>query len=488
MTAPTGLRRILSWHEDPWLQARAATTLGRFTVWCAAAGLLPDKWRLPVLPFLALAQFFPGRRIELLAIGSLWVLFDRLPLSVRALGPVRALPGMLLVLAVPATVFLAARSFGRLPPWVRRYPDVILHVLLWGGAGLAYALPAAVALRPGSLPWVLVRSLQRLLPFLVWRCGYVMLSGKRGTAQKSRFRDHLFYCLPLWGGTLTPFGKGYDYLRQNRAEARDQIAAAQLSGVKLLALSWIWTGAGMLLAAAVFGKPAGPLSALLGERHLAVPRLAEAIAAGGALPLTLTTRWAAVVCELLFRTAELAASGHVIIGILRLFGFRVFRNTYKPLLAASLVDFWNRFYYYFKELLVEFFFFPVYVSSFKRHPRLRIFAATMAAAAFGNLYFHLLRDFGQMLLVPREVAASRVGSRLFYSVLLGVGIFVSMLRERRRRGGAARPRGVWPALGRIRAIAGVWLFYSLIRVWSVEPVSLGFWQRSRFFLSLWGLT
>ena len=87
---------------------------------------------------------------------------------------------------------------------------------------------------------------------------------------------------------------------------------------------------------------------------------------------------------------KLAARGHEIVGVLRLFGFNVFRNTYKPLLAPSLVEFWNRYYYYFKELLVDFFFFPTYVRRFRTSPRLRMLAATLAAAGFGNLYYHLL--------------------------------------------------------------------------------------------------
>ena len=57
-----------------------------------------------------------------------------------------------------------------------------------------------------------------VFPFLVWRCSYVMLAGKRGSAAASRFRDHLFYSLPVWGGT-TPLGKGYGYLQQARADA-----------------------------------------------------------------------------------------------------------------------------------------------------------------------------------------------------------------------------------------------------------------------------
>jgi len=62
--------------------------------------------------------------------------------------------------------------------------------------------------------------------------------------------------------------------------------------------------------------------------------------------------WVGLYLELVWETLSLAAKGHVWIGVLRLFGFNVFRNTYKPLLAETVVDFWNRYYYYFKELMM----------------------------------------------------------------------------------------------------------------------------------------
>jgi hypothetical protein len=63
----------------------------------------------------------------------------------------------------------------------------------------------------------------------------------------------------------------------------------------------------------------------------------------------LTSR-ASLYCELVWQVLRHAAAEHMIIGTLRLFGFNVFRNTYKPLPPESILEFWNRYYYYFKEL------------------------------------------------------------------------------------------------------------------------------------------
>ena len=151
-------------------------------------------------------------------------------------------------------------------------------------------------------------------------------------------------------------------------------------------------------------------------------------------------------------------------------------------MAQSIVDFWNRFYYYFKELLVEFFFLPTYISTFKAYPRLRIFAATMAAAFLGNIYYHVLRDSEELVNVGLTGAWMQVGPRCFYALLLGLGICVSMIREQQRRG-AATPSTSSP----LRRIAGVWWFYAIIHIWNVEPAELTFAQRTTFFLSLFGL-
>src|SRR5262249_45815501 len=139
-------------------------------------------------------------------------------------------------------------------------------------------------------------GLQTVMPFLLWRLCYLMLAGRRGTVAKDRFRDHLFYLLPLWGGTQTPYGKGHGYLVQKKADAEPALAASRLAGLKLLGLSWVWAAVDAALDAGVHGG-AAPGLGWLTAHALAVPRLGEAIAAGPA-SLGLATRWGAVLAGL----------------------------------------------------------------------------------------------------------------------------------------------------------------------------------------------
>jgi hypothetical protein len=203
------------------------------------------------------------------------------------------------------------------------------------------------------------------------------------------------------------------------------------------------------------------------------------------IPIYIT--WTNIFLDLIYATLETAIVGHVIIGCLRLFGFNVFRNTYKPLFAQSIMDFWNRYFYYFKEVLLEFFFYPCFLSYFKSQPTLRIFAAIMMAAFLGNVYYHLLMwmALGEVIITTGKGLSTQLVPYLFYAFILGIGIFVSMRREQRRRGKPLQA-GKYSWLSAVRRIMGVWLFFGIIRIWDVQPAAT-FGERMDFFRSLFGI-
>ncbi len=482
---PPWLTALWNWHEQPRLVALAATAAGRVAIALIAAALVPRYTAMVVAPALLLFALLPARRIEILAAAGALALALKLPPPVREAGALPALLAMVALVAVAYAVFRAARDFARLPTWARNHPQLLLHGLLLGLAGaLALAARPGGWLGAGTLHWA-ATGLVPLLLFVLWRAGYVLQAGRGGSARRTRFIDHWFYLLPAWGGSMVPYGKGHDYLMQCRAEGREAIAASQLAGLKLLLLAIAWQGASALLQAVVHGGPLPAWAASVAPASLGWPSLAALIASGpSAAPLGV--RWAVLPIELMEVTLKIAAMGHLIVGLLRLFGFRVFRNTYRPLLATSIVEFWNRLYYYFKELLVQFFFFPAYLRWFRHNPRLRIFTAVMLSAGIGNLYFHVVRDFHFYAGASLQAGADMLASRAFYCLLLGLGIFASMLREQQRRGKKA-PASRWTPVVNARRIAGVWLFYSLIHIWNAGSLKLDFAARTGFFLGLFGL-
>jgi hypothetical protein len=439
-------------------------------------------WRTRLRP--VLAWLTPGRRRTLLAAAALYEAGRRIPHEMRGAARWIGQGGLLeillvtaLLLAVTIGVHVAAKHFARLPALVRRRPQMTLHLVFWGALVISWMVPTTA-----RSTRVVLGAFILILPFLLWRLGYLLMSGQRGRMRETTARDVVMYLFPIWGGSNTPYGKGLDYLGRHEARTDDALARSQLAGVRLLVLAVCWRVALPLFDAVVYGTPAGGMARTLGGANLGLVGFTRLV--GGAEHPSLVTAWLSLYAELVRRVLKLAADGHEVIGVLRLAGFHVFRNTYKPLLAETVVEFWNRYYYYFKELLAEFFFFPVFVRWFKRQPHLRMFAATMAAACVGNMYYHALQRTALLLQADLAGLWWSMHSRLFYCVLLALGIYVSMRREQARRGHATR--GAPRPFQRARAILGVWTFFSLIHIWGVGGAT-SFTRRVSFFLSLFGI-
>jgi hypothetical protein len=453
-------RRVAQFHEDErliaWLQSRS------FVVW-----------------------FTPPRRRLLLFVGALFAgvagVLDRhvdwreYRHAANWVVPAIAFP---LLLAIVYSLYLGAVHFKRLPAVVRARPQICAHLFFW-----VLLLVIWLAPHPAGLGIGVLALIAACFPYLIWRAGYMLYSGQRGKAVGTKFRDHLFYIWPIWDGTNTPPGKGHDNLTRAEALGAQTYARSILAGVKLLVLVLLWKALLQVMAAVVYGDAKSPLTPLLGGYDLGIPRVKQILNGDAAPSLVIT--WASLYCDLVWESLFLASKGHAWVGIIRLFGFNVFRNTYKPLLAETIVDFWNRYYYYFKELMVEFFFFPTYLRYFRTRPALRIVAAVFAAAFLGNMYYHVLQARRPLVDGDFEALWRQLGARLVYCFLLAIGITLSMLRQQKKRGqtGAAGvPRG---GVYRLRRIAGVWTFFAVINFWNVTA-RITIAERARLFASLLG--
>jgi hypothetical protein len=170
--------------------------------------------------------------------------------------------------------------------------------------------------------------------------------------------------------------------------------------------------------------------------------------------------------------------GHKIVGLCRLAGFNIYRNTYKPYRATSIAEFYNCIYYYFKELLASFFFYPAYLRWFRKRPRLRLFAATLAAAGFGNVLFHFLRTEDRILRDGLWQTALFFQPYVFYGLLLGSAIAISQVR------GIGRRRQTPTGARRLLATAGVWLFFCLICLIEEPNDAHGLRDYAHYFVAL----
>lgn len=278
---------------------------------------------------------------------------------------------------------------------------------------------------------------------LIWFVSYSLTSlrstqlksSSQGALQKLSLRGALrrgnpsfFFYLPFWGSTTTPLPKGGQYL--NHIEAKDAEAFARLNTNH--PYPWYWA-------------------------------------------------WIAVLEQFGFELCAIGMYGHLVIGLCRMTGFHAQRNMDSPLTATTIVAFWNRYYFYFKELLVEFFFYPTYFRYFKKHPRLRIFFATMIAACVGNIIFHLLAEPKYLIEYGLWGALKRLQVYLFYAIILGLAISISQLRKMKQK------TATHPLQRYFLAPITVIGFYCIMTVFNRPYQSLDLKQNLLFLASMFNL-
>ena len=230
---------------------------------------------------------------------------------------------------------------------------------------------------------------------------------------------HIGYLRPFPGGYLAPIGKGVGFLRKFEAQDAAALAATRLKALKLLVWALILQKANVRIETFVNGE-------------LGIPKLHDALIAqahGHAVEPHIG--WAILLTTLFIKIMYLAATGHIIVAMIRLAGFGIPRNTAKPFASRTLAEFWNRYYYYFKEILVDFFFYPAFTRFFKKSPRLRVAFATFCAAGVGNVLYHFLYLLGD---VPQHGLVDvlyGLQSYVLYTVVLSAGIILSQLTNAR---------------------------------------------------------
>ncbi len=448
----------------------AQSITGRLALWTVAILLL--TWHgvsLFMLGAFSLVMVFPARRHILLSIAAVGTISEKLLEATGLDWLHQPLQISVMLLAGVGGLYLAyalVKQFQHWPAFARRSPILLLHACIWSALFLStYPMLGALT----------------MLPFLAWRLSYMVKLAGRGKAADTRFSDHLFYLVPVYGGTQTPYAKGLDFLARHEAADPATFARSQLAGIKLLWLALLWVFVLDVFDASLFGSATKFFTAWPAHWTLDLPRLAEHLQTGTSPAWYLG--WATVYLELIRATLHLAISGHVIIGCLRLLGFNVFRNTYKPLLAESVLEFWNRYYYYFKELLVDFFFYPAYLRFTSLSPRTRMFAAVFSAAFLGNMYHHIMAQPDTVIHLDLAGFWAAWGPRSVYCFLLAAGIWVSMLRQQKSRVSGVKPG--WHL--KLRRIAGVWTFFGIIQIWNIGPKEAGILDCLAFFVSLFGI-
>lgn len=452
-----GFRLIPRIETYPKLVSFAQTVIGKLTILALfGIGLLySPQHALLLIVLLAVATALPQYRRIVLTCGTLlwamgtWWRWTDHPLLLQA--------AMMLLLAW--LLFWAAVRFPH--SWFGRRP------VAWFLAGFALSVLFASYLPRGGYLRTASWELLTVIGAYVWFIAYSLLDAH--SKSRDPFVLQVGTFRPFWGSTNTPFVKGAAYLRRIEARNAEQLAVSQLKGLKLLAWSVILD---LLLRRAFWPLVYG---------YLGIPvfsQLFDLSVQHASFPWYIA--WASLIANFLGGLLSLSISGHRTVAACRMAGFLALRNTYRPLESHSIAEFWNRYYYYFKELLVECFFYPTFMRYFKGYRRFRLFAATFAAACFGNAFYHFFRDMDYIERYGFWKALSGFQAYLFYTVVLAVGIGISQLRERR-----IRPTG-W-IRGRLVPALCVTGFYCVLSVFDFTEKRYAIGDCFRFLAHLFNL-
>ena len=342
------------------------------------------------------------------------------------------------------------------------------------------------------------------VPFggMIWFLGYTLIERKKPGLPG--FWGQVGHYIPFWAhDSEIPMGKGASYLQRIEAKTPEALAISHLKGIKLIywalllhilhtALTGILYGRGSMGDLVLLRNNADLLFYWRGELYIRfggipdwlwMPRFRAAFDAcmRGACYGWLIN-WQALISFFFDDLLRAAIWMHVTIGTLRIAGFNALRGMRNPLAASSIADFWNRVDYYFKEMLVHLFYFPVFFRYLRRWRYLRMFASVFAAVFIGNSLLHFLMY--QRVIMERGIWAALQGFHGYaiYAFILANGIFFSQWLLDRH----SPLRGYLQH--RILAPLRVSTFYCLILVFAYTRMDSNIVDNLRFFCSLFGIS
>jgi hypothetical protein len=457
------------------------TIAGRIAVIAVfAVGLMLHgrSWWLEASTILLVMSFLPSYRRQVLLAGTMfwlwqftpfnWSLITRLARNEGIAANINESLGWPLfqglvivsVLVFCAVFYAAALRWRTTTPFNRPLRTLLLSYV--GMLAVASWLPMSSMMEVTL--WAFLVVLGRYIWFLAYSLTDIPSNAR------SPFILQLGHYQPFWMSSLSPvpFPKGSAYLRKIEAKDAKELAVTQLKGIKLLYWAVLLTIMQSVASGAIYTGTIELWDWSFGSPiFVDAPRFGEVLDASVAgAPAVWYLNWLALISRFLMEILNLAIWGHVMIAVCRMAGFRALRNTYKPLRSATIAEFWNRYYYYFKELLVEFFFYPAFMRYFKRMPRFRMVFATMAAAGFGNVLYHFLRDSSYIARMGLWEAFLSFKVYLFYGALLGVAIGLSQLRNRNRKTDRNSLRT------RVLAPISVLAFYCVLSIFDAPDRSL----------------
>jgi hypothetical protein len=228
---------------------------------------------------------------------------------------------------------------------------------------------------------------------------------------------------------VAPF-KGESYLRSVQVTTSAEIDRVRLKALRLIVWAVVLQFIFLVFRNLVFQRQGPAYFSILEPYCLNLPTMAAAL---GSIKKGETFHpfiaWTIVFAEFFSNLFRYTVFGHIMVSLARMAGFNIFRNTYRPFEAKSFNEFFSRYNYYYKELLLHLFYFPVFFGFFRNHKRLRVVFAVVASVGIGNFLIilvgdiHYFKNFGTAYIFARFLPYA------FYCLVLSVVLSFSTLYQ-----------------------------------------------------------
>lgn len=335
---------------------------GAFTVVAGGLGLM-------LFLFGAAAVFFPRHRIEIIAVATIFAAPTTLGTWGGEVSFHATAAGLgMAVLFVAVHRALAKRN--KLP--LNPVGPVLVALLIYAGMGeLAYRLPHESVFKV-AIAWAAVGLIR-----VLWYFAYDLLNKPESV---SFDWSRIAFYRPVWSVFfIAPMPQGERGLKAH--EAGDDVSLRKLRWQAVVLAAW---GAGLYL----LGSQVAELTYGSSPADTVVPGpqpVAHLLDNASVISLKpVLNLWRDVFVDFLFHIVEFTGWGHVIVAVVWFFGYKIPLNTRAPLLARDPLDFFQRYNYYYKELLWQIFFFPVFAKLARLPLALRLYLTTWAAVGAAN--------------------------------------------------------------------------------------------------------
>ena len=333
-------------------------------------------------------------------------------------------------------------------------------------------------------------ALSVLIWIFVWALGkficYLLVSVSKETKPMAAILQVSFF-LPFWSHYAWPMP--IDLQRLCESEARDQseFYRVQLSGFKLLIWSLVLAFLYDCLRYFFFNVPPGISGIFFIKKlpHFSLPTVYEiGFNEFNKLKLSAKFYWVDLILSGFRYPLLAAAKAGICVSIARMAGFNLFRSTYKPYQAKNFADLLKRLGFYYNELLVRIFFYPIwgFLRPVHRYKSLRLWFTIFLTIGMGGFLLHIfsrmyfLQD-GPLLIEFKE----KYLITLPYFVTLAFAVASSNI------GRKYMPNFLYTGNYHLIRLTGIYLLYAIIMTNAVFMKNTRFVDRVEYCERLVGL-